>query len=481
MVALQRATALGTDINLIPKASESFTTSFTSSTRNIWINSLWLASLALTLSVALVAGLVQQWLNYYVADITGHSPKKQACIRYYRYTGLKRWNVPAIIELLPVLMNASLFLFLIGLILFTRDLTGMNAVGWFLVTLTGALFLVYAGMSFLPIWSAQCPYKTSLSKVFIGSLYLIYLLLENLGRSMSGLQPVSNWLPRMKRTLKETPKRILRWLTHVVVRESLKQMERTTAALKDPRWRNRLSLRLAEDKDVADNIVRLQQGVVTDLALKSTNPSVPTIAVQALAGYHIFDLRQITVSEPLLELYLGQFKVEARNASGNKLAVAPGQRTKLERYARAYEFLHTHPTKERVHGFHAYIYHDIILQALSPPSNLNEALLLRATGFYNVQFRIRLDFFIDYLHSQEPIPLSRVHRWRLSQFLGKIREVSLDDVIRKWDKILLGYVLGLSGNGELTLQETVAVWIYREWLSTKSREPDSHLSTKVRI
>lgn len=176
MVALQRATALGIDVNLIPKASENFSTPFTSSSRDIWINSLWLVSLALTLSVALVAGLVQQWLSYYVADISGQTPKRRACTRYYRYTGLNKWNVPAIIELLPVLMNTSLFLFFVGLILFTQDLSGMNVVRWFLVSITGVLLVVYVGMSFLPIWNAQCPYKTSLSRLYAASLWPIFIL-----------------------------------------------------------------------------------------------------------------------------------------------------------------------------------------------------------------------------------------------------------------------------------------------------------------
>lgn len=176
MVALQRAVALGTDINTIPKASENFSSSFASPSRDIWINSLWLASLALTLSVALVAGLVQQWLSYYVADITGHTPKKQACTRHYRFTGLNLWNVPAIIELLPVLMNTSLFLFFLGLVLFTQELSGMTIVMWFLVALMVVLIFVYAGMSFIPIWNAQCPYKTSLSKVYAAALSFIYVL-----------------------------------------------------------------------------------------------------------------------------------------------------------------------------------------------------------------------------------------------------------------------------------------------------------------
>lgn len=75
-----------------------------------------------------------------------------------------------------MLMNTSLFLFFVGLVLFTQDLSGMNIVRWFLVLLTGILFVVYAGMSVLPIWNAQCPYKTSLSRLYAASLWPIFVL-----------------------------------------------------------------------------------------------------------------------------------------------------------------------------------------------------------------------------------------------------------------------------------------------------------------
>lgn len=178
MVLIQRASANGGNLSTIPRSNLTFNSNFTSSSRDIWLNSLWFTSLALTLVTALAAGFIKQWLNYYSADITGSSPKVRAITRQYRYRGLMIWGVPPIIEALPILMNTSLFLFFVGLVLYTRDLSGTTDTMWTLVAVTLASFTAYVLSSLFPLWNPQCQYKTSLTKVFSGALKLIWLLVR---------------------------------------------------------------------------------------------------------------------------------------------------------------------------------------------------------------------------------------------------------------------------------------------------------------
>lgn len=173
-VALQRAAISGQDIQKIPRSSIDYNSPVMPSSRDLWINGLWFVSLFLTLSTALVAGMVLQWLNFYVADITGGTSKDVACTRHYRFVGMNKWNVPAIIESLPVLMNTSLFFFLAGLVLFCQDLSATNAITWLLVALSLILLVVYCGTGLVPVWDPQCPYKTSLSKAYTSVLFVVH-------------------------------------------------------------------------------------------------------------------------------------------------------------------------------------------------------------------------------------------------------------------------------------------------------------------
>jgi hypothetical protein len=171
MVRLQRATSTGGNANAVPPSPLTHDTTFAPMKRDIWLNGIWFVSLGLTLSTALITGMIKQWLHFYLADISG-TPKDRASIRQFRYAGLSIWGVPPIIEMLPVLMNASLLLFFIGLVLFIQGLSGAEGITAVVILMTCILFLFYLTSSLLPMWKPQCPYKTSLSSVFITGLKL---------------------------------------------------------------------------------------------------------------------------------------------------------------------------------------------------------------------------------------------------------------------------------------------------------------------
>jgi hypothetical protein len=165
LVGLQRAIATGGNATAIDPSPLTHDSAVTPRLRDVWLNGLWFVSLSLTLSVALITGLIKQWLNLYIAE-TVSTPKRIACTRQFRYMGLSRWGVSPIIEMLPVLMNTSLFFFLAGLILFLQGLSGAHGIRNAVIALTGILLAFYIISSLLPIWDPQCPYKSSLSQLF---------------------------------------------------------------------------------------------------------------------------------------------------------------------------------------------------------------------------------------------------------------------------------------------------------------------------
>ncbi|KAJ7084133.1 hypothetical protein C8R44DRAFT_530563, partial [Mycena epipterygia] len=109
LVALQRAQANGTSFDSIPAADTSFTVSRT----DIWVSGLWFTSLALSLSTAVLAVLAKKWLRQYSSFIDG-----SARTREFRYACFDKWGVRLIISLLPTVLHVSLFLFMVGLVIF---------------------------------------------------------------------------------------------------------------------------------------------------------------------------------------------------------------------------------------------------------------------------------------------------------------------------------------------------------------------------
>ncbi|KAK0483034.1 hypothetical protein EDD18DRAFT_1084510, partial [Armillaria luteobubalina] len=111
LVGHQRAANLSSD----PSSPFYPSISFSPSSVDVWLNSLWFVSLTLSLITALVAVLVKQWLHQYISVISDILPRDRGSIRQYRYIGLTTWQVPMIIGFLPVLLHISLGLFFAGL------------------------------------------------------------------------------------------------------------------------------------------------------------------------------------------------------------------------------------------------------------------------------------------------------------------------------------------------------------------------------
>ncbi|CAK5278186.1 unnamed protein product [Mycena citricolor] len=131
-------------------------------------NALWFTSLALSLSSALVATLVEQWAREYQHRTTMFSsPSIRSRVYMYLYHGLQRFNMHAIVGVPLLLLHASLVLFFAGLVAF---LVPVNVIIMGITSVLLLLFVtVYGAFTLLPLFCFDSPFQTPLTQ-FLWSL-----------------------------------------------------------------------------------------------------------------------------------------------------------------------------------------------------------------------------------------------------------------------------------------------------------------------
>lgn len=162
-----RAAGNVTEINAISPSHVNLE-SISPGTNDLWINGLFFTSLSLSLATALLSVLVKQWLQAYGAMSSGNA-RERALIHQFRFSGLKKWKVPEIIGILPLILHASLALFFVGLSLYVAELH--SSLCWIVVAITALAFTIYLGSILIPqIW-LECPYRIPL--LFIPTKFLL--------------------------------------------------------------------------------------------------------------------------------------------------------------------------------------------------------------------------------------------------------------------------------------------------------------------
>lgn len=126
------------------------------------VNILWFLSLTLSLTCALLATLMQQWVRRYLqVSQRWYAPYKRARIRTFFAEGVERFGLPRAVEALPALLHASVFLFFAGLIDFLLNINHKVAISLLSAVAMGAssYFLCTA----LPLIYPNSPYQTPLT------------------------------------------------------------------------------------------------------------------------------------------------------------------------------------------------------------------------------------------------------------------------------------------------------------------------------
>ncbi|CAL1716480.1 unnamed protein product [Somion occarium] len=143
---------------------------FTAALSAVKINSFWFVSLILSLIAASFSMLVKGWLHEYLA-IEQTSPQTHFQIRFF---ALQKWKVFKIAALLPLLLQAALGLFLLGLCFFTTSIhSSIGITSIVLVTLWVALLL---RTTLAPAVSSHCPYKVIFLKNALKYVRYIWFL-----------------------------------------------------------------------------------------------------------------------------------------------------------------------------------------------------------------------------------------------------------------------------------------------------------------
>ena len=126
------------------------------------VNIFWLISLVCSLSAALLATLVQQWVRVYMCIFQqSSSPLKIARIRSFLFEGVER--LPMVAEAVPGLIHISVILFFWGL----GDLILQVDTPVFVVTVIpiGVCVCFYLYCVVAPIRNSQSPYRTPFSVI----------------------------------------------------------------------------------------------------------------------------------------------------------------------------------------------------------------------------------------------------------------------------------------------------------------------------
>ncbi|KAH9036530.1 hypothetical protein EDB85DRAFT_2208233 [Lactarius pseudohatsudake] len=129
---------------------------------DVRVNVFWFMSLVFSVSAALLATLVQQWVRDYMHVFQRYSnPLKSARLRQYLYEGAEGWYMPVVAESVPGLVHVSLFLFFLGLgdsLLNVNTTVGVTTV----VPITICTFLYVCSM-FAPVIKPQAPFRNPFS------------------------------------------------------------------------------------------------------------------------------------------------------------------------------------------------------------------------------------------------------------------------------------------------------------------------------
>ena len=133
------------------------------------VNALFYASLGVMLLAAFIAMLIKSWVREFDRGLGAMSlPEQRAKTREFRYLGMRRWKLPEMVGILPLLIQISLLLFSIGLILFLFHISAPS----FCVTtvIFGIGVLYYAVTTSISVFVTSSPFHSPLSRT-IASVY----------------------------------------------------------------------------------------------------------------------------------------------------------------------------------------------------------------------------------------------------------------------------------------------------------------------
>ncbi|KAI9456353.1 hypothetical protein BJY52DRAFT_560492 [Lactarius psammicola] len=134
------------------------------STSIVCVNAMWILSLIVSITCALLATLMQQWARQYVQlPQLRTTPRERAHVRSFLFFGLKQFRMSYAVELIPTLLHLAVFLFFVGLVIFF--FTIFTTVAIIISASVGIFSIAYIALTILPCVYLNCPYRTPLSNL----------------------------------------------------------------------------------------------------------------------------------------------------------------------------------------------------------------------------------------------------------------------------------------------------------------------------
>jgi hypothetical protein len=411
LIMVQRAAASNQPVTGVPSSTINATSTFIADNLSRWVNGLWFTSLALSLSVALLAVLIRQWIQSYTSS-SPIAPQDRVKSRQYRYLGLHVWGVPTIINLLPVLLHLSLLIFFAGLAIFLHPLNiALSSV----ITVIGVVsYFVYFATPWIPLWKPQCPYKSPLTQVAGEASKLLsiglYFVIESVTDLCEGVALQSEAAIRVIQGVEKKLHRIRKFI------------------LENPR----VSARALEEMAIGKSGTQLMIQALESLHGSLIKLDLRVIALEAFAGLdaqieqnllkHI--LRNDVLLKDMEEAFLSCFRFGKNQYQAQ---ILPGQERKAERLARA--FLRLQLGETGVYDYRCALCWEYLLCVGSVPEAMPLAVLASSARFF---YREGCSFRMLEVNAQNFIDICRRNDLKLAPWvwaeLGKrVNQISLRD------------------------------------------------------
>ena len=128
------------------------------------VNALFYASLGGSILSAFIAMLIRSWLREYTRALLPmlNNPEQRAKKREFRYLGMERWQLPWIIETLPLLFQMSFVFFSIGLVIFLSQISKPSTV--VITVIFGVGIFFYAMTTSIAVIVPSSPFHSHLSQ-----------------------------------------------------------------------------------------------------------------------------------------------------------------------------------------------------------------------------------------------------------------------------------------------------------------------------
>jgi hypothetical protein len=133
----------------------------------VWVNIVWLMSLVFSITSTLFATLALQWARRFTQlhrILNTNTSRDRTHIRLFGCCGTLRYDVHRAVSMIVVFLHLSLFLFLVGLVVFFFRINKPVAIVVSMVV--GLVGMVYFTITILACVDRDSPYHTPMSGVW---------------------------------------------------------------------------------------------------------------------------------------------------------------------------------------------------------------------------------------------------------------------------------------------------------------------------